>query len=98
MNLVQRPFRRREVVQSPQGVENLQTLVHNVLIEQEEAAMKEFSRQALAYETAKEMASLEANKHDYNRLAGATTAAGIGAGFGLVVAVLVGAANSLRKP
>jgi hypothetical protein len=98
MNLVQRPFRKKEVVQPSQGIENLQALVHSVLLEQEEAAMKEFSKQVLAYEEAKEMDKLEAIVHGRDRFAGATTAAGIGAGFGLVIAFMLGAANSLRKP
>ncbi|KAG0584295.1 hypothetical protein KC19_3G200400 [Ceratodon purpureus] len=98
MNLVQRPFRKKEVVQPSQGIENLQALVHSVLLEQEEAAMKEFSKQVLAYEDAKEMDKLEAFSQGRDRFAGATTAAGIGAGFGLVIAFVVGAANSLRKP
>lgn len=98
MNLVQKPFRKKEVVQPSQGIENLQALVHRVLLEQEEAAMKEFSKQVLAYEDAKEMDKLEAINHVRDRFAGATTAAGIGAGFGLVIAFMVGAANSLRKP
>lgn len=100
MNLVQRPFRRREVVQPPQGVHHLQALVHSVLLEQEEAAMEELSRQTLAYQNAKELsqATMEANRQGHGKYAGATAAAGIGAGFGLVVAIIVAATNSLRKP
>lgn len=98
MNLVQRPFRKKEVVKPSEGIENLQALVHRVLLEQEEAAMKEFSKQVLAYEEAKEIDKLEANNLNRDKFAGATTAAGIGAGFGLVIAFMVGAANTLRKP
>jgi len=98
MNLVQRPFRKNPMVQKAEGIENLQALVHSVLLEQEEAAMKEFSKQVLAYQDAKDMDQLKAINHGRDRFAGATTAAGIGAGFGLVIAVMLGAVNSLRKP
>ena len=97
MNLVQRPFRKKEVVQSSEGIETLQALVHSVLLEHEEAAIKEFSKQVLAYENAKEMDKLESISQR-DRFAGATTAAGIGAGFGLVIAFILGAANSRRRP
>lgn len=98
MNLVQRPFRKNPMVQKAEGIENLQALVHSVLLEQEEAAMKEFSKQVLAYQDAKDMDQLKAINQGRDRFAGATTAAGIGAGFGLVIAVMLGAVNSLRKP
>jgi hypothetical protein len=99
-NLVQRPFRKREVVLGPEGVQNLQALVHSMLLQQEEVATEEFARQNLALETAKELAhaTLMSSRHGQGRFAGATTAAAVGAGFGVIVAVIVGAATSLRKP
>jgi hypothetical protein len=99
-NLVQRPFRKREVVLGPEGVQNLQALVHSMLLQQEEVATEEFARQNLALETAKELANatLMSGRHGQGKFAGATTAAAVGAGFGVIVAVIVGAATSLRKP
>ncbi|BBN16438.1 hypothetical protein MPTK1_7g06310 [Marchantia polymorpha subsp. ruderalis] len=103
MNLVPRPFRKREVVLPSEGVKKLTSLVHEVLSTKEEAASEELAKEQLALQTAEELvqAARENAKLGGQKsgpAAAAAVGAAFGAGLGVFVAIVVGAASALRKP
>lgn len=99
IHLVQLPFRRKEVVLPVEGVKTLCALVHRVLLDNEEVALLELSREYLLLEMQNELAQAtnQAREHEH-ALSTTAAASAIGAGLGLVVAVVVAATSSLRKP
>ncbi|XAR60907.1 Triacylglycerol lipase [Bertholletia excelsa] len=100
INLLWRPFQRKAVVLPVEGITDLRQLVHRVLRSQEDAAMQELARDALALELARERALTATRESQVkaNSLTAATVGASLGAGLGIVLAVVMGAGSALRKP
>ncbi|KAL3682223.1 hypothetical protein R1sor_000245 [Riccia sorocarpa] len=103
ISFVPRPFRRKEVVLPSEGVKKLTTLVHEVLQSKEEAAAEELAKEQLALQTAEELVQAAKENNKFSALksgpaAAAAVGAALGAGFGVFVAIVVGAASALRKP
>lgn len=99
INLVQLPFRRKEVVLPVEGVKSLRELVNRVLLDHEDAALMELSREQLLLEMKNDLsqAAKQAQKQE-NGISATAAASAVGASLGLVVAVVAAAACSLRKP
>ncbi|GLT64825.1 hypothetical protein SLA2020_372940 [Shorea laevis] len=102
INLVRRPFQRKDTIFPMEGINSLSLLVNHVLRSQEEVSMEEFARDRLEVELAQERAR-KLDRHPESRAkASAKTAAAVGAtfgaGVGIVLAVVMGAASALRKP
>ncbi|KAK2971403.1 hypothetical protein RJ640_025353 [Escallonia rubra] len=102
LNLVRRPFQKKDSVLPVEGVTALCQLVHRVLRSHEEAALQELARDRLLLESAREYAVAADASRDAQAKANALTAAAvgasIGAGLGIVMAIVMGAASALRKP
>ncbi|KAB1224135.1 hypothetical protein CJ030_MR2G024429 [Morella rubra] len=102
MNLVRRPFQKKDIVLPVEGVKPLCQVVHRVLRSHEEASFQELARDRLLLELARERAAaMDANLDSQAKsssLSAATVGASLGAGLGLVLAVVMGAASALRKP
>lgn len=102
INLVRRPFMRKETIFPVEGISSLCQLVNRVLQSQEEASLEELARDRLAVELAREQAMTLDRYHDSQAKVSAKTAAAVGAslgaGLGIVLAVVMGAASALRKP
>lgn len=102
MNLIQMSLRKKEVVLPVEGVETLQKLVHKVLLSHEESAFQEFARERLLIEEAKEQRQaaeqLRFSQCKPNSIVSALVGASFGAGLGIVMAVIMGAASAFRKP
>ncbi|KAA3458527.1 Lipase, class 3 [Gossypium australe] len=101
IDLVRRPFRRKDTVLPVEGVDSLCHVVHRVLWSHEEASMEELARDRLSLELAREHA-MAIDKKDSQAKASALTSAAVGASFGagvgVVLALVMGAASALRKP
>ncbi|KAH1130860.1 hypothetical protein J1N35_002238 [Gossypium stocksii] len=101
IDLVRRPFRRKDTVLPVEGVDSLCHVVHRVLWSHEEASLEELSRDRLSLELAREHA-MAIDKKDSQAKASALTSAAVGASFGagvgVVLALVMGAASALRKP
>uniref|UniRef100_A0A7N0U5G7 Fungal lipase-type domain-containing protein n=1 Tax=Kalanchoe fedtschenkoi TaxID=63787 RepID=A0A7N0U5G7_KALFE len=102
INFVRRPFQRKAGVLPVQGVNKLCKHIHHVLETQEEACLQELVRDRLMVELVRDRAAA-ANAGSDSRGKGITlTAAAVGgslgAGIGIVFAVIMGAASALRKP
>lgn len=102
INLVRRPFLKKDIVLPVEGVTSLCQLVHRVLKSHEEASFQEFSRDRLMIELARERAMVMDKSGDSqakaSSLTAATVGASLGAGLGIVLALVMGAASALRKP
>ncbi|XP_022991976.1 uncharacterized protein LOC111488464 [Cucurbita maxima] len=102
INLVKRPFQRKETVLPVEGVNSLCQLIHRVLRSHEEASFQELSRERLfmelEYDRAMSMDATRDAKAKENSLTAAAVGASLGAGLGIVLAVVMGAASALRKP
>ncbi|KDP45262.1 hypothetical protein JCGZ_15127 [Jatropha curcas] len=102
VNLVRRSFQRRDTIFPVEGVNSLCQLVHRVLQSHEEASLQELARDRLLAELARETAmAIDANRESQAKASSLTAAAvgaSLGAGVGLVLAVVMGAASALRKP
>lgn len=102
INLVRRPFRKKEIILPVEGVNSLRQVVHHALRTHEEAAFQELARDRLLVEMARERAmAMDASRDSQakaNSLTSAAVGASLGAGLGLVLAVVMGAASALRKP
>lgn len=102
INLVRKPFQKKDIVLSVEGVTSLCQLVHRVLRSQEEASFQELARDRLVVELARERAMvLDASRESQAKASSLTAAAvgaSLGAGLGIVLAVVMGAASALRKP
>ncbi|MBA0732382.1 hypothetical protein Gogos_016480 [Gossypium gossypioides] len=101
IDLVRRPFRRKDTVLPVEGVDSLCHAVHRVLWSHEEASLEELARDRLSLELAREHA-MAIDKKDSQAKASALTSAAVGASFGagvgVVLALVMGAASALRKP
>ncbi|KAG8488430.1 hypothetical protein CXB51_016464 [Gossypium anomalum] len=101
IDLVRRPFRRKDTVLPVEGVDSLCHVVHRVLWSHEEASLEELARDRLSLELAREHA-MAIDKKDSQAKASALTSAAVGASFGagvgIVLALVMGAASALRKP
>ncbi|XP_021676912.2 uncharacterized protein LOC110662290 isoform X2 [Hevea brasiliensis] len=102
INLVRRPFQRRDTIFPVEGVNSLCQLVHRVLRSHEEASLQELARDRLLAELTRERAMATDARRESQAKASSLTAAAVGAslgaGVGLVLAVVMGAASALRKP
>ncbi|WCJ37226.1 lipase class 3 family protein [Euphorbia peplus] len=102
INLVRKPFQRRETVFPVDGVTSLCQLVHRVLRCHEEASLQELARDRLLAEVVRERAmaidARQAAQAKASSLTAAAVGASLGAGVGLALAVVMGAASALRKP
>lgn len=102
INLVRRPFQRKETVFPVEGIDSLCKLVNRVLRSQEEASLEELARDRLAVGLGREQATASDRHRDSQAKVSAKTAAAVGAslgaGLGIVLAVVMGAASALRKP
>ncbi|XP_038900211.1 uncharacterized protein LOC120087314 isoform X1 [Benincasa hispida] len=102
INLVRRPFQRKETVLPVEGVNSLCQLIHRVLRSNEETSFQELARERLfmelEYERAMSMDATRDAKAKENSLTSAAVGASLGAGLGIVLAVVMGAASALRKP
>lgn len=102
INLVRRPFRKKEIILPVEGVNSLRQVVHHALRTHEEAAFQELARDRLLVEMTRERAmAMDASRDSQakaNSLTSAAVGASLGAGLGLVLAVVMGAASALRKP
>ncbi|ONH92731.1 hypothetical protein PRUPE_8G192400 [Prunus persica] len=102
INLVRRPFQKKEIILPVEGVNSLRQVVHHALQTHEEAAFQELARDRLLVEMAREHAmAMDASRDSQakaNSLTSAAVGASLGAGLGLVLAVVMGAASALRKP
>ncbi|KAL4323371.1 hypothetical protein GQ457_11G003890 [Hibiscus cannabinus] len=99
MDLVRRPFRRKDTVLPVEGVDSLCHLVHRVLWSHEEASLEELASDRLSLELAREHAmALDKKDSQAKALTSAAVGASLGAGVGVILAVVMGAASALRKP
>ncbi|PQQ13795.1 uncharacterized protein Pyn_00039 [Prunus yedoensis var. nudiflora] len=102
INLVRRPFQKKEIILPVEGVNSLRQVVHHAVRTHEEAAFQELARDRLLVEMARERAmAMDASRDSQakaNSLTSAAVGASLGAGLGLVLAVVMGAASALRKP
>ncbi|CAM8985157.1 unnamed protein product [Rhodiola kirilowii] len=102
INFVRRPFLRKAGVLPVQGVNKLCKHIHHVLENQEEACLQELVRDRLMVELARDRAAAEDGGNNPRVKAITMTAAAVGgslgAGIGIVFAVILGAASALRKP
>ncbi|XP_007049623.2 PREDICTED: uncharacterized protein LOC18612656 [Theobroma cacao] len=102
IDLVRRPFQRKDTVFPVEGVTSLCQLVHRVLQSHEESALEELARDRLSLELAQEHAMTVNGKKDSQAKASSLTSAAVGASFGagvgIILAVVMGAASALRKP
>ncbi|KAG2669700.1 hypothetical protein I3760_14G045200 [Carya illinoinensis] len=102
LNLVRRPFQKKDIVLPMEGVSSLCQLVHRVLQSHAEASFQELARDRIMLELAREPAmtmdvSADSQAKAFS-LTSAAVGASLGAGLGLVLAVVMGAASALRKP
>eukprot|EP01018_Ginkgo_biloba_P024883 Gb_21829 [translate_table: standard] len=100
MSLVQIPFRKKEVVLPVEGVDILRKLIYKMLIVFEDSAFQELARERLLVKVPREQ-SLAAGvlRHLQNKTDSATVAAAtVGAGLGIIAALVIGAASAFRKP
>ncbi|MBA0846736.1 hypothetical protein Goshw_006437 [Gossypium schwendimanii] len=101
VDLVRRPFRRKDTVLPVEGVDSLCHVVHRVLWSHEEASLEELARDRLSLELAREHAMAIDKKDSQAKVSALTSAAvgaSFGAGVGVVLALVMGAASALRKP
>ncbi|XP_022758771.1 uncharacterized protein LOC111305465 isoform X3 [Durio zibethinus] len=102
IDLVRRPFQRKDTVFPVEGVNSLCHLVHRVLQSHEEASLEELARERLSLELAQEHAMTVDGKKNSQAKASSLTSAAVGASFGagvgIILAVVMGAASALRKP
>lgn len=102
MNLIQMSFRKKELVLPVEGIETLHKLVHRVLLSHEESAFQELARERLLIEEAKEQRQaaeeFRFSQCKPNSAVSALVGASFGAGLGIVMAVIMGAASAFRKP
>ncbi|XP_050205834.1 uncharacterized protein LOC126655636 [Mercurialis annua] len=102
INFIRMPFQRKDTIFPVEGVNSLCQLVHRVLRSQEEASLQELARDRLVAELARESAmAIDASRDSQAKessLTAAAVGASLGAGVGLVLAVVMGAASALRKP
>ncbi|KAI5077717.1 hypothetical protein GOP47_0007541 [Adiantum capillus-veneris] len=99
MNLIQLPFRRKEVVLPVEGVRNLRELVNGVLLDHEDAALMELSKEQLLLELKFKLSQVgDQAQRQEKGLTSATAASAVGASLGIVLALVATAASGLRKP
>lgn len=99
ISLIQRPFRRKEVVLPVEGVKHLRELVNKVLLDHEDAALMELAKEQLLLEMKYVQAQVadQSQKHEKG-LSSSAAASAVGASLGLFVALVAAAASGLRKP
>ncbi|KAK8711741.1 hypothetical protein V6N13_147008 [Hibiscus sabdariffa] len=104
IDLVRRPFQRKDTVFPVERVNSLCHLVHRVLRSHEEASLEELVRDRLSVELAQDlvMGAIDGKKDSQAKalfsLTSAAVGASFGAGVGIILAVVMGAASALRKP
>lgn len=100
INLVWRPFQRKDNILPVEGINSLGQLVHRVLRTHEEVSFQEIATDRLLAELERErVMAIDANaKAKSSSMTAAAVGASLGAGIGLVLAVVMGAASALRKP
>ncbi|MBA0653147.1 hypothetical protein Goklo_020349 [Gossypium klotzschianum] len=104
IDLVSRPFQRKDIVFPVERVNSLCHLVHRVLRSHEEASLEELVRDRLSLELAQDhaMGAIDGKKDSQAKalfsLTSAAVGASFGAGVGIILAVVMGAASALRKP
>ncbi|XP_057869239.1 uncharacterized protein LOC131076201 isoform X2 [Cryptomeria japonica] len=97
MNLVQMPFRKKEIILPVEGVNTLRKIIHKVLISQEDYAFEELAKERLLIEEEKEKREAVVVANSY-RISDTAIAGTMGAGLGIVVAIIMGAASAFRRP
>lgn len=97
LDLVKKPFQRKDTVFPVDGVSSLCQLVHRVLQTQEQACFEELARDRLLVELARSGA-VDGSQAKSSSMSAAAVGASLGAGLGLVLAVVMGAGSALRKP
>ncbi|KAF8081510.1 hypothetical protein N665_0881s0011 [Sinapis alba] len=97
LDLVKKPFQRKDTVFPVDGVNSLCQLVHRVLQTQEEDCFQELARERLLVELARSRA-VDGSQAKSSSMSAAAVGASLGAGLGLVLAVVMGAGSALRKP
>ncbi|CAN8269968.1 unnamed protein product [Cochlearia groenlandica] len=97
LDLVKKPFQRKDTVFPVDGVNSLCQIVHRVLQSQEEACFQELARDRLLVELAKDR-GVDGTQAKQSSMSAAAVGASLGAGLGLVLAVVMGAGSALRKP
>ncbi|XP_044954121.1 uncharacterized protein LOC123404263 isoform X2 [Hordeum vulgare subsp. vulgare] len=102
VNFALSPFHRKDIVMHVEGVDALQQHLHQVIASNEEPAFEEFAREKLSLDLAREKAVSRQAKQNPRKRDGSVTAAAVGAslgaGLGFVMAIIMGAASTLRKP
>ncbi|VFR00503.1 unnamed protein product [Cuscuta campestris] len=102
LRFVTRPFQKKASVFPVEGVSNLCCIVHRVLRSYEEAAFQELAKDRLFMELVREHAvAADATREAMakeNAISAAAVGASLGAGIGIVFAVVMGAASAWRKP
>ena len=102
INFVKKPFLKKEIVLPVEGVAALCQQIHRVLQSHEESSFQELARDRLMIELAREQRiSIDARREGGAKaisLNSAAVGASVGAGLGLIMAVVMGAASALRKP
>ncbi|KAK4845717.1 hypothetical protein QYF36_008284 [Acer negundo] len=100
INLVWRPFQRKDIILPVEGTNSLCRLVHHVLRSHEEDSLQELARDRLLaeFEQERAMAINRDSKAKASSMTAAAVGASVGAGVGIVLAVVMGAASALRKP
>ncbi|KAL5562194.1 hypothetical protein UlMin_031941 [Ulmus minor] len=101
IKFVQRPFQKKETILPVEGINSLRQVVHRVLKTQEEASFEELARERLLMVLARERAVAMGANGDSgkaNTLSAAAAGASFGAGLGVLMALIMGAASALRKP
>ncbi|MCO5591357.1 hypothetical protein L7F22_045339 [Adiantum nelumboides] len=99
INLIQLPFRRKEVILPVEGVKNLRDLVNGVLLDHEDAALMELSKEQLLLEMKFNFSQVANQARSQEKsFSSATAASAVGASLGLVLALGAAAASGLRKP
>lgn len=101
ISLVQMPFRRKEVILPIEGVNTLWKIIQHVLMSNEESAFQELARERLLIEEAREKSEIAVPVKYSNGKAdsamAATVGAALGAGLGIIIAIIKGAASASRK-
>lgn len=102
ISLVQMPFRKKEVILPIEGVNTLWKIIQHVLMSNEESAFQELARERLLIEEAREKSEIavpvEYSNGKADSVLAATVGAALGAGLGIIISIIKGAASSSRKP
>eukprot|EP00250_Pteridium_aquilinum_P017677 c23734_g1_i2 orf=409-3576(+) len=98
ISLIQLPFRRKAVVLPIEGVKSLRELVNRVLLDHEDAALMELSKEQLLLEMKYKLSQVADQAQKQEKGLSPSAASAVGASLGLAVALIAAAASGLRKP